>query len=612
MSSTAGTQKYHWVITPPHEKAADLAHALKIAPILGQVLMNRGLTSTEQAHGFLRPKLNDLIRPEQTPGIEPAVQRIREAIDRGEKITIYGDYDVDGITGVSILLSLLKLLGANVGYYIPHRLDEGYGLNIQAVELLDTDGTQLMITVDCGISGIESAQRAAQLGLDVIITDHHQPGPTLPPAVAIVHPLLAPDYPNPAAAGAMVAFKLAWAVADAMSSGPRLSEELRQCMLDATGLAALGTVADVVDLRGENRILTHFGLKGLTHCGLLGVQSLIEVAGLGGQGVDSYDVGFKLGPMLNAAGRMGHARLAVELLTCHSEIRARQIAEYLKDQNTQRQQCGRKIFKDACQMVVARGFNHPDRRSIVLSGESWHRGVLGIVASRLVDKFYRPTIVVNLLDDNSGLAQGSARSIPGFSMLDAIRHCSEHLVTFGGHSMAAGLTVESARVEAFTEAFEAYAVEHLRQEDIAAKLDIDALVPLSVFSLETLKQLELLGPFGQGNPRPVFASQGVHLIAPPRRVGAKGDHLQLTVSDHTQAIRCIAFGLGKLEKKLLEVESFNMAYEAQINRFNGQSSPQLCLIDIQLPETAGTQGRHPIIEVGNRQKSSLYSQIETD
>ena len=284
---------------------------------------------------------------------------------------------------------------------------------------------------------------------------------------------------------------------------------LRQFMMDATGLAAVGTVADVVDLRGENRILTHFGLKGLANSGLLGIQALIDVAGLEGQGVDSYDVGFKIGPMLNAAGRMGHARLAVELLTCRSQMRARQIAEYLKDQNTQRQQCGRKIFKEACQMVAARGFNHPDRRSIVLAGESWHRGVLGIVASRLVDKYYRPTIVVNLLDDDSGLVQGSARSIPGFALLDGIRHCSEYLVTFGGHAMAAGLTLKSSQVEAFTEAFEAYAAENLVQEDISAKLEIDAMVPLSVFTLDSLKQLALLGPFGQGNPHPVFATEGV-------------------------------------------------------------------------------------------------------
>lgn len=604
MMSTAGTHKYQWVIQSRHEQAADLAHALKISPILGQVLMNRGITSADQANSFLRPKLNELIRPERTPGVQAAVERIRDALNQGQKITVYGDYDVDGITGVSILMSLLKLLGGQVDYYIPHRLDEGYGLNAEAIESLAAGGTQLMITVDCGISGVDTARRAAELAMDVIITDHHLPGPSLPEAVAIVHPLLDPDYPNPHAAGAMVAFKLAWAVANAMSSGPRLSDELRQFMLDATGLAAVGTVADVVDLRGENRILTHFGLKGLAHSELLGVQPLIDVAGLEGQGVDSYDVGFKIGPMLNAAGRMGHARLAVELLTCRSEMRARQIAEYLKDQNTQRQQCGRKIFKEACQMVAARGFNHPDRRSIVLAGESWHRGVLGIVASRLVDKFYRPTIVVNLLDDDSGLLQGSARSIPGFALLEGIRHCSEHLVAFGGHAMAAGLTLESGKIEAFTEAFETYASEHLVQEDISAKLEVDALAPLSVFTLDSLKQLALMGPFGQGNPQPVFATQGVHLIAPPRAVGAKGDHLQLTISDHTGAVRCIGFGMGKLAKKLQEVETFNVAYEAQINHYNGNSSVQLCLTDIQFPDSPKTSSRSGIVEISSPVRQS--------
>jgi len=583
MLSTAGTQanKYIWKVQPANPRCPDVASALKISPVLAQILINRGLEHPQKANTFLRPKLLDLIRPERMPGAPDAVVRIRRAIETREKITIYGDYDVDGITGVSILLALLTQIKAEVDYYIPHRIDEGYGLNDEAIEQLALAGTQLIITVDCGISAVASAKRAAELGVDLIITDHHQPGPELPEAVALVHPLLEADYGNPVSAGAMVAFKLAWALAIDLCHGEKLTQPLREFMLEATSLAAVGTVADVVDLRGENRILTHYGLKTLSQSKLLGVQALIEGAGVEGKGLDSYDIGFKIGPMLNAAGRMGHARLAVELLASDSAERSRQIAEYLKEQNTQRQQCGRKIFKEACQQIVASGYNHQNRRSIVLAGENWHRGVLGIVASRIVDKYFRPTIVVNQDSGDSSVAQGSARSIPGFCILDGIRACQEHLVAFGGHEMAAGLTIKADRVTQFVDDFEAYACEALKNQDLQASLNIDAMTTLGELSLDVIKQMQWLEPFGQGNPRPQFATKAVHLIASPRRVGAKGDHLQITVSDDTGAMRCIGFGLGKLEKKLQEAEYFHIAYEAQLNTYNGQTNPQLMILDIQ-------------------------------
>jgi single-stranded-DNA-specific exonuclease len=555
--------------------------ALKISPVLAQILINRGLEHPQKANAFLRPKLTDLIRPELMPGSQAAVARIRSALNAREKITLYGDYDVDGITGVSILLALLTQVKADVDYYIPHRIDEGYGLNDDAIEQLAQAGTRLIITVDCGISAVASARRAAQLGVDLIVTDHHQPGPELPEAVALVHPLMDADYGNPVSAGAMVAFKLAWALAVALCPGGKLTQSLREFMLEATSLAAVGTVADVVDLRGENRILTHYGLKTLSQSKLLGVQALIEGAGVEGRGLDSYDIGFKIGPMLNAAGRMGHARLAVELLASDSAMRSRQIAEYLKEQNTLRQQCGRKIFKEACQQIVACGYHHPDRRSIVLASETWHRGVLGIVASRIVDKYFRPTIVVNHDSGDRSVAQGSARSIPGFCILDAIRACEEHLVAFGGHDMAAGLTIKADRVTQFVDDFEAYACESLKNRDLQASLNIDAQITLGMLSLDVIKQLQWLEPFGQCNPRPQFTTRGVHLIATPRRVGAKGDHLQVTVSDDTGAMRCIGFGMGKLDKKLQEAEYFHVAYEAQLNTYNGQTHPQLMLLDIQ-------------------------------
>jgi single-stranded-DNA-specific exonuclease len=380
----------------------------------------------------------------------------------------------------------------------------------------------------------------------------------------------------------MVAFKLAWAIANKFKQGPKLAPTLRQFMLSATSLAAMGTIADVVDLRGENRVLTSYGLKTLPECELPGIQALIESAGLTGQGLDSFDIGFRLAPMLNAAGRMGHARLAVELLTSDSPIRSTQIAEYLKEQNSRRQQCERKILRQACEMIVRQNLNHPDQKSIVLANENWHGGVIGIVASRIIDKFYRPTILIST--GEGGIAQGSARSIPGFCILSAIRACSESTggpVSFGGHEMAAGITIRTEKIEQFAADFEAYAKQNLNENDVVAKLHIDAEVRLSEFHKDMVSELDLLSPFGQGNPEPVFATRGVALASPPRRVGSRGEHLQCTITDGAAAVRCIGFGFGKFEKKLLEAEFFNVAYQPHINTYNGNSNVEFVLADIQ-------------------------------
>jgi len=578
MRFPAGMQKKHWVIQPADSRAAELAGLLKVSPLLAQVLINRGITDLAGGEGFLRPKLTELIAPDRMPQIETAVQRIKKAVKTKEKITVYGDYDVDGITGVAILWQILKLLGAEVDYYIPHRIEEGYGLNIEAVESLAKSGTRLLITVDCGITGLDAAELAGQLGLELIITDHHQPEARLPRAIAIVHPAMEKSYPNQNSSGSMVAFKLAWAIANEFSDGPKLEPQLRQFMLNATSLAAMGTVADIMDLRGENRVLTRYGLKALPECSLSGIQALIESTGLAGQGLDSFDIGFRLAPTLNAAGRMGHARLAVELLTSDSEIRSMQIAEYLKTQNNQRRKYEQKIFKQACEMIVDRNLNHPDQKTIVLASEDWHTGVIGIVASKIVDKFYRPTIMINA---TNGTAQGSARSIAGFDLLRAINACSGHLISFGGHKMAAGITLRTERIAPFAAELESYAKENLSEESIVNKLNIDATADLGMFTREVVAELEMLSPFGQGNPEPIFATKGVHLASDVRKVGAKGDHLQLAITDNTVCLRCIGFGIGKLEKKLLETDFFNVAYQPKINTYNGQSNVQLVLNDIQ-------------------------------
>ncbi|MFC1739759.1 single-stranded-DNA-specific exonuclease RecJ [Planctomycetota bacterium] len=570
----AGKKK--WIIKPPEENSVRLAGKLKVSPLLAQVLINRGVSDPQSAAAFIRPKLKELIEPEKMPGIEPALERIVRAVNSSEKITIYGDYDVDGITGVSILWQILTLLGADVDYYIPHRIEEGYGLNTEAIKSLAEAGTRLVITVDCGITAFKSAELAEELGLDLIITDHHQRSDELPKAKAIVYPALDTSYPNQDSSGSMVAFKLAWAVANKFTKTGKLPPKLRSFMIDATSLAAMGTIADVVDLRGENRILTSYGLKSLPESELTGVRELIEVAGLTGQGLDSYAIGFRLAPMLNAAGRMGHARLAVELLTSTSQMRSMQIARYLKEQNDRRRQCEQKIYRQACEMIVRQGLNHPDRKVIVLADENWHSGVIGIVASRIIDRYYRPTIMINLAESP---AQGSARSIAGFDIFEAISACSGHLIDFGGHKMAAGITIKKENIDRFASDLEDYARQNLSDGDVVAKLHIDAAAPLAEFSKAVVEELRLLGPFGQGNPKPVFATKGVRLASPPRRVGVKSKHLQLAIEDGTASVRCIGFGMGKLEKKLLDADFFNVAYQPQLNTYNGSTNVQLVLED---------------------------------
>jgi single-stranded-DNA-specific exonuclease len=567
-----------WVISPADPRADQLAKSLKVSPLLAQLLINRGVTDPQSGSAFLRPKLTDLISPELLPGVRDAAQRIKQAVTQKQKITIYGDYDVDGITGVAILWQILTLLGANVDYYIPHRIDEGYGLKVDAVESIAKAGTQLLVTVDCGITAHAAAELAKKLGLDLIISDHHQFADTLPQAFAIVHPALDKSYPNPDSSGSLVAFKLAWAVADIFKTGAKLSPEIRDFMLNSTSLAAMGTIADVMELRGENRTLTSFGLSLLSDPKLPGLQALIESADLTGKGLDSYHIGFRLAPTLNAAGRIGHARLAVELLTSTSLAHATQVAEYLKSQNAQRQRFERKIYNHACQLIAEQNLDKPERKTIVLADSSWHSGVIGIVASRIVDKFFRPAIMIN---SGSTPAQGSARSVPGFDILAGIAACSKHLVTFGGHKMAAGVTIQPENIQKFADDLENYAQHHLLDEQRVSKLHIDALASLSEFNYESVTEMQTLGPFGQGNPEPLFATKGVRLCSPPRRVGTNADHLQLAVTDHTNSIRCIGFRMGPLEKKLLERDSFDIAYHAAIDSFNGNRSVQLVIEDIR-------------------------------
>ena len=593
MSKTAAKKKSEvnvWQLMPVWEGREQLAAKLRVPELVAQLLYNRGIGELEQARQFLQPSLNDLVEPQQLSGSEPAVQRISQALRAEEKIILYGDYDVDGIAGVAILWHCLKLAGVEVDYYVPHRIEEGYGLNAEAIGQLAERGAQLIITVDCGISAHQCAELAARLGIDLIITDHHQTEDKLPSAAAIVHPNLpGGEYPNKSLCGAGVALKLAWALAQKFSGAQKVSPEFREFLIFATSLAALGTIADVVPLQGENRVLARFGLKGLAASKDTGIRALIKAAGLTGARLDSFDIGFKLAPRLNAAGRMGHARLAVELFTRASAERAREIAQYLESQNRQRQKVEKDIAAEALQQVADLGMDGPDWRGVVTAAEGWHGGVIGIVASRIVDKFRRPTIVISLQDDK---AMGSCRSIEGFDICRALEACREHLQEFGGHAMAAGLSLEPGKIEAFREAFNDYACRHLSEDDLIPTLKIDAEISLSELDLKTVEMIERLGPFGAGNPKVMLKARGLRLMSAPRRIGSQGNHLQLTVAagDDPQAhlrpggvIRAVAFGKASWEKKLLDAETFDLVFEPVINHFNSNTTVEMITRDIRIP-----------------------------
>ncbi|MBT3200097.1 MAG: single-stranded-DNA-specific exonuclease RecJ [Phycisphaerales bacterium] len=571
--------RLRWEFAEPFDGAETLMSSLRLGPMIAQVLHNRGLDDPLTAGKFLDPKLNDLHDPELLSGAVEAAELIAKAVADKRKIVIYGDYDVDGITATAILHAVLRLVDANVDYYVPHRMEEGYGLNVEAIDKLVADGAEMLITVDCGVSAVEAVAHATAAGLEVIVTDHHTLGDELPPASAIVHPSL-PDskYPNVNLAGAGVAFKLAWQVARAICGSNRVDAKMRQFLLDATCFAALGTIADVVPLLGENRLLAKFGLDGLKGTEHTGLRALLESAGLTGEKLDSYHVGFVLGPRLNAAGRMGHARLAVEMLTGASRQRSCEIAEYLDTQNTERRKVQDDITAQAVEMVQAQGFDSPDRRAIVVGGDNWHGGVIGIVAARLVSRFGRPAIVISLGDE---VSRGSGRSIDGFNMHTALTACSEHLEGFGGHAMAAGVTLDRNNLEAFSEAFVAYASAHITDQQLVPVLKIDATATLADINYDTVRSLTKMAPFGQGNPAPVVVVKGCRVLVAPKRIGASGTTVSMTLGQDGVNLRAIGFGMGDLTEALVGVNTVDVAFEPQLNTFRGNTTVQAMLRDVR-------------------------------
>ena len=572
-------QSKRWTIAQPNPLAAELAGKLKVSPLLSQILLNRGVCEPKDCQDFLRPSLLGLHEPSLLAGLDRAAGRIAKAIADKQKIVIYGDYDVDGITATAILWHTIRALGGAAHYYIPHRLEEGYGLNADAVTEICDGGANLIVTVDCGVTAVQPAKIAAERNVDLIITDHHDfHVEALPQCYAIVHPRLSAEYPNPNLCGAGVAFKLAWGIGRAVSGATKVSEKFRAFLIDATALAALGTIADVVPLTGENRILAAHGLGGLKQSQLTGIRALIDSAALVGKTLDSYHVGFLLAPRLNASGRMGHAKLAVEMLTDASAERATEIAVFLEGQNRQRQVMEKEILAQALEQAAQLGCDKDDCRAIVLAGQGWHAGVIGIVASRIVERFHRPAIMIAL---NDGQGQGSGRSIAGFHLSKALDACREYLETHGGHEMAAGLKIQESKLEDFRRAFGRYASTNLTADQLVPELKLEAVAEIGQLSEALVTDLQRLGPFGHGNRRPVLCCRDVMLTSPPRRVGKAGDHLQLFVRQGSATMKCIAFNAGSWFDRLRAGSRLNLAAEPSLNEYKGQTSVELDVKDLQ-------------------------------
>jgi single-stranded-DNA-specific exonuclease len=564
----------------PHDGAAieRLAAALAVSPVVAQLLLNRQVDTPELARRFLNAPLTGLYEPELLPGVTEAADRLYAAVRDGRPVCVYGDYDVDGVTGTAILLSALRLLGASPEFHVPHRVDEGYGLNGEALRRIAEGGAAVVVTVDCGIASVAEAEEARRLGLELIITDHHEPKDRLPAAAALVHPRLG-AYPFKGLSGSGVAFKLAWALCKRASGGDKVTPALRECLLDAVALAALGTVADVVPLHDENRILVRHGLARLRRRPGDGLKALLRSAGLEEKTeLAAGDVGYSLGPRLNAAGRLGTARLAVELLTTPSAERAAELARYLEELNAQRQVLERRILHEAREMIDRDGLaEHP---ALVLAGAGWHPGLIGIVAGRLADQYGRPALMISL--HGEAAAVGSARSVPNFALHEALGACADDLLGHGGHASAAGFRLRPQAVAGFRERFCALAARHFGGAPPAPRLLLDAEVPLAALTPGLADAVAQLEPYGAGNPQPLLLAGDLQVVGEPRKVGGGERHLSFRVRQQGRDLKAIAFGMADRADELLsDGGRCCLAFTPRLNEWQGRRSVDLEVRDFR-------------------------------
>ncbi|MCB5245763.1 MAG: single-stranded-DNA-specific exonuclease RecJ [Candidatus Cloacimonetes bacterium] len=549
----------------------DISASLKCPKIVAELLYRRGLFTPEAIDAFFNPRLEQLLDPFLFPDMEKAVQRILRAIDKGEKITVYGDYDLDGTTATTLLYLGLNRIGANIDYYIPHRMIDGYGLSLSSLDNLKENGTSLIISVDCGVNALEEIEGINDRGMEIVITDHHNPKEELPNAVAIINPKLPGcTYPFPYLAGVGVAYKLLMAIYRIKGL------ETLENTLKYMDLVAVGTIADIVPLIGENRIFAHIGLQHLIEKKNLGLNALVQIAGLKSKVLDGSDIVFGLAPRINAAGRMGSASLAVELLISRDFEQSKELAESVERLNSLRQQEDQKTFQEACEIIEKKYSSLESVPCIVISSDDWHPGVIGIVASKLAERYYRPVLMISFKE---GCGCGSGRSVADFDLFGALKNVEHNLPSYGGHKYAVGFTILQEYLDRFENELCRYAADHLQLEQLKPSLAIDYEIELYNINEFLLDWIERFAPFGPENTRPIMLTRNVSIAGYPYTVGR--NHLKLKVVKDGVQLDLIGYNLGDylpLLKKNMEID---IAYTLEYNRFGNKVNIQGKLKDIQ-------------------------------
>ncbi len=562
--------KMQWVVAsePDFRLVDDIANKVKLPPLVVKILVSRNMTDPVEIDKFINPSMSDLVDPFLIPGMEAGVERTIQALQENETIMIYGDYDVDGITAASLMFLVLNKLGANVHYYLPNRLVEGYGLSEEGIIEAERKGASLIISVDTGITAGKEVEYAKEKFIDCVITDHHEPGETLPNAAAVVNPKLGESIGRELA-GVGVAFKFAQGLYS------RLGQDQSE-LYEHLDLVALGTSADVVPLVNENRILTSFGIGQIMRSSKPGLKSLVFECDLMGKEITTSQIVFIIAPRINAVGRLGGAEKAIKLLTTKDTQTASSIAKFLEIENRRRKSIDENTLEEALGQIE-KSVDLENDKAIVLHSEGWHQGVIGIVASRLVEKYYLPTVLI-AVDNNEG--KGSGRSIPGFHLHDALKSCEDLLLRYGGHKYAAGMSIAPDRIKEFQQRFKRVAATQLQPEDLVRKLHIDAELDLDDIDFDLVDMLERFSPFGPENMKPVFITRNLEIVGSPQVVGR--NHLRMRVRSGRKVFDVIGFGFGDYAEQLsMHGVDFDMAYVIEKNIHNGVTKIQLRVKDIR-------------------------------
>lgn len=557
-----------WILHPAGEEAKALSLELGIPNPIAQILVNRNIDDPDEAHRFLFGKLDLLHDPFLMEGIREATVRIRKAISSGEKIIIFGDYDVDGILSVVSLSKALQSMGGKVEYFIPDRIKQGYGIKEEYVDVVLQKKASLVISVDCGIKAVGFVEKAREQGIDVIITDHHQPGSSLPQAYAILNPVLnSSGYPDRDLAGIGVVFKLIQAMLEEDKKSNLAPHYLK--------LVSIGTIADVARLKGENRLMVKYGLSALDNVSNTGLKSLMRNCGLSGKKITAGDVGFRIGPRINAAGRLGLADIAVQLFFSESEEKIQDLVKQLDTLNSERQKIEEKILAQSVSQIRNKALDKK-YKLLILGCEEWHRGVIGIVASRLKDRFHHPIILFSYRD---GKAYGSGRSIKEFSLIDCLENSRAHLLNYGGHILAVGCELTRDNMIGFKEAVNSFAEERISEQDLTRKIRIDVEIRFSDLDASFLEYLSMLSPFGIGNPKPVFLTQRAEVIGEPRKL--TGKHSKFLLRQNSKIFEALGWGKGEWADTIRAGDYVDLVYSLQYSRYQGEERLNLSIEDIK-------------------------------